>query len=275
MRKLLLAIILSPLLIMACSKEKEEVDTYENVKNQRLLKMAEHEKAKAQASKKKPVAIVNGTKIFEDDLENGNIDLTVKNEVLYQVAVEQGIDKIVEPDVTKYQRNLVLKLIKDQLRKGIAPKVTDEEIAEYYKNHKHEYTLVEVEELTSGNKELAEEVRKEALKGTDFKSIVQLHTTEEGSKVGFQQTSNVVVGVFSEALDLGQVSQVIESKGQFVVQKVINKSEPGFDDLKDTIAIYLTKEKADKEYASIIEGLKKDRNVEILVKAESEKAPAE
>ena len=73
-----------------------------------------------------------------------------------------------------------------------------------------------------------------------------------------------MVGVFSEAVDLGQVSQVIESDGWFIVQKVINKSSPGFDDLKDTIAIYLTKEKADKEYAAKLENLKKEKNVEII-----------
>ena len=60
---------------------------------------------------------------------------------------------------------------------------------------------------------------------------------------------------------------MIESKNLFIVQKVINKSEPVFDDLKDTIAIYLTKEKADNQYALIIEGLKKEKNVEILVEA--------
>lgn len=268
MTKLSLAILLIPLLISACSKEQEEVDTYESVKNKRLQQLAEQEKQKAHASKKKPVAVVNGIKIFEEDLEDGNLDLTVKNEVLYQVAVERGIDKIVEPRVTQYQRNLVLNLIKDELRKGIEPKVSDQEIDEYYKNHKHEYTLIEVEELISDNKELAEEVRKEALKGTEFKQIAKQHTTEDGGEVPFNERSNVVIGVFSEAVDLGQVSQVIESDGQFIVQKVINKSEPGFDDLKDTIAIYLTKEKADNEYASIIEGLKKEKNVEILVKAE-------
>ena len=135
-----------------------------------------------------------------------------------------------------------------------------------------EDTLVELEELIAVNKEVAGEVRKEALKGTDFKQIVQLHTTDEGSPVAFQQTSNVVVGVFSEALNLGQVSQVIESNGQFIVQKVVNKNDPSFEDLKDTIAIYLTKEKADNQYASIIEGLKKEKNVEILVPAEEQAA---
>ena len=272
MKKLIIAILLIPFLFTACSKEEEEIDTYQSVKNKRLQKMAEHERKNAEAAKKKPIAIVNGIEIFEEDLENGNLNLTVKNEVLYQVAVDKGIDKIVQPEVTKYERNLILKLIKDELRKGIETKISDEEIAGYYKNHKHEYTLVELEELIAVHKEVAEEVRKEALKGTDFKQIVKLHTTEEGSPVAFQQTSNVVVGVFSEALDLGQVSQVIESKGQFIVQKVVNKNDPSFEDLKDTIAIYLTKEKADNQYASIIEGLKKEKNVEILVPAEEQAA---
>ena len=272
MKKLIIAILLIPFLFTACSKEEEEIDTYQSVKNKRLQKMADLERKKAEAAKKKPIAIVNGIEIFEEDLENGNLDVTIKNEVLYQVAVDKGIDKIVQPEVTKYERNLILKLIKDELRKGIETKISDEEIAGYYKNHKHEYTLVELEELIAVNKEVAEEVRKEALKGTDFKQIVQLHTTEEGSPVAFQQTSNVVVGVFSEALDLGQVSQVIESNGQFIVQKVVNKNDPSFEDLKDTIAIYLTKEKADNQYGSIIEGLKKEKNVEILVPAEEQAA---
>jgi parvulin-like peptidyl-prolyl isomerase len=272
MRKLIIAILLSPLLILACSKDEKRTKDYTQKDLQSQQHFAKKEHEIKQAPKKKPIATVNGIEIFEEDLENGNLDLTVRNEVLYQVAVERGIDKIVEPEVTRYERNLILKLIKDELRKGIEPKISDEEIAEYYKNHKHEYTLVEVEELIAGNKELAEEVRKEALKGTDFKQIVELYTKEEGSPVSFLQTSNIVVGVFSEAVDLGQVSQVIESNDQFIVQKVINKSAPGFDDLKDTIAIYLTKEKADNEYASIIEGLKKEKNVEILVKAEKEAA---
>ena len=267
MKKLILAIILLPLLIAACSKDDKKTKDYSEREIRSQHHFAKKEATKTKPVSKTPIARINGIEIFEEDLEDGNLDLTVKNEVLYQVAVERGIDKVVEPKVTKYERNLILKLIKDELRRGIETKVSDGEIAEYYKNHKHEYIVVEVEELISGNKELAEEVRKEALKGTDFKQIVELHTTEEGSQVSFQLTSNIVVGVFSEAVDLGQVSQVIESKNLFIVQKVINKSEPVFDDLKDTIAIYLTKEKADNQYALIIEGLKKEKNVEILVEA--------
>lgn len=272
MTKLIIAILLSPLLILGCSKDEKRTKEYSERELQSQQHFAKKEAAKKQVVSKSPIARINGTEIFEEDLEDGNLNLTVKNEVLYQVAVERGIDKIVEPEVTKYERNLILKLIKDELRKGIETKISDEEIAGYYKNHKHEYTLVEVEELIAVNKEVAEEVRKEALKGTAFKQIVKLHTTEEGSQVSFHETSNVVVGVFSEALDLGQVSQVIESKGQFIVQKVVNKKAPSFEDLKDTIAIYLTKEKADNEYASIIEGLKKEKNVEILVPAEEQAA---
>ena len=272
MKKLIIAILLIPFLFTDCSKEEKRTKEYSEREVQSQQHFAKKEATKKQRASKKPIARINGTEIFEEDLEDGNLNLTVKNEVLYQVAVERGIDKIVQPEVAKYERNLILKLIKDELRKGIETKISDEEIAGYYKNHKHEYTLVELEELIAVNKEVAGEVRKEALKGTDFKQIVQLHTTEEGSPVAFQQTSNVVVGVFSEALDLGQVSQVIESKGQFIVQKVVNKNDPSFEDLKDTIAIYVTKEKADNQYASIIEGLKKEKNVEILVPAEEQAA---
>lgn len=275
MKKLIIAILLIPFLFTACSKEEEEIDKYQSVKNKRLQKMVDLERKKAEAAKKKPIAIVNGIEIFEEDLENGNLDVTIKNEVLYQVAVDKGIDKIVKPDVTKYEKNLILKIIKEELRKDINPKINDDEIEKYYGNHKHEYTLVKVEELITNKKELAEEVRKEALKGTNFQDIVKQLTTDEGSPVSFHQTSNIVVGVFSEALDLGQVSQVIESNGQFMVQKVIDKKDPSFDDLKDTIAIYLTKEKADNEYAAIIENLKKEKNVEILVQADTGGAGSE
>lgn len=270
MRNLLLALLLIPVFITACSRDEKKTEDY----TEREV-LSQHHYAKKDATqaeqepkeptiKKKPLAKVNGVEIYEEDLENGNLDLTVKNEVLFQEAIDLGLDKVVEPQVRDYEKRLLLKLLKQELRKDIDPKVSEEEVAKYYKNHKHEYTLVEVEELITADKEVAEEVRKEALKDTDFQEIVKLHTTEGGQQVTYQQTSNVVVGVFSEAVDLGQVSQVIESDGWFIVQKVINKSSPGFDDLKDTIAIYLTKEKADKEYAAKLENLKKEKNVEII-----------
>lgn len=270
MNKLILALLLLPVLFSACSKEEEPKYTEKDLQSQHHFAKKEAAKkalVKRPKSTRNPVAVVDGIEIYAEDLENGNIDLTVKNEVLYQVGVEKGFDEVVEPKVTKYERNLVLKMIKDELRRGIEPKVTDQETVDYYNNHKHEYTLVEVEELITATRDLAEEVRKEALKGTDFKQIVQLNTTEQGATVAFNQTSNVV-RVFNEAVDLGQVSQVINSGSQFIVQKVINKSEPGFDDLKDTIAIFLIKEKADNEYESIIEKLKEEKNVEILAEAE-------
>jgi hypothetical protein len=245
MNKLILALLLLPVLFSACSKEEEPKYTEKDLQSQHHFAKKEAAKkalVKRPKSTRNPVAVVDGIEIYAEDLENGNIDLTVKNEVLYQVGEEKG-------------------------RRGIEPKVTDQETVDYYNNHKHEYTLVEVEELITATRDLAEEVRKEALKGTDFKQIVQLNTTEQGATVAFNQTSNVV-RVFNEAVDLGQVSQVINSGSQFIVQKVINKSEPGFDDLKDTIAIFLIKEKADNEYESIIEKLKEEKNVEILAEAE-------
>lgn len=272
MRKLIIAMLLIPCLFAACSKEEEKDDSYESVKSQRLKKMVEHEKQKAEASRKKPLAIVNDKKIYEEDLQDGNLDLTVTNEVLYQVALDRGIDKVVEPEVIDYEKQLVLNIIKSELRNGIEPKVSDSEIQDYYSNNKHEYTLVEVEELISQKRDVAEEIRKEALKGTEFKSILKQMNTSQNVQISYKETSKIVVGVFSEALDLGQISQVIHSDGKYIVQKVINKKAPDFEELKDTLLIYLTKQKVDEQYNSIIDGLKKEKNVKILVQNEGEQS---
>lgn len=274
MRKLIIAMLLIPCLFAACSKEEEKDDSYESVKSQRLKKMVEHEKQKAEASRKKPLAIVNDKKIYEEDLQDGNLDLTVTNEVLYQVALDRGIDKVVEPEVIDYEKQLVLNIIKSELRNGIEPKVSDSEIQDYYSNNKHEYTLVEVEELISQKRDVAEEIRKEALKGTEFKSILKQMDTSQNVQISYKETSKIVVGVFSEALDLGQISQVIHSDGKYIVQKVINKKAPDFEELKDTLLIYLTKQKVDEQYNSIIDGLKKEKNVKILVQNEGEQSTA-
>jgi len=274
MRKLIIAMVLIPCLFAACSKEEEKDDSYESVKSQRLKKMVEHEKQKAEASRKKPLAIVNDKKIYEEDLQDGNLDLTVTNEVLYQVALDRGIDKVVEPEVIDYEKQLVLNIIKSELRNGIEPKVSDSEIQDYYSNNKHEYTLVEVEELISQKRDVAEEIRKEALKGTEFKSILKQMDTSQNVQISYKETSKIVVGVFSEALDLGQISQVIHSDGKYIVQKVINKKAPDFEELKDTLLIYLTKQKVDEQYNSIIDGLKKEKNVKILVQNEGEQSTA-
>jgi len=207
----------------------------------------------------------------EKDIEKlaKNLD---KRSVIFNNALDRGIDKVVEPEVIDYEKQLVLNIIKSELRNGIEPKVSDSEIQDYYSNNKHEYTLVEVEELISQKRDVAEEIRKEALKGTEFKSILKQMDTSQNVQISYKETSKIVVGVFSEALDLGQISQVIHSDGKYIVQKVINKKAPDFEELKDTLLIYLTKQKVDEQYNSIIDGLKKEKNVKILVQNEGEQS---
>ena len=267
--KILIFIIAIPLFLSACSKDEETSDSYESVQQKRIEKMAEAEKKKFLESQKKPLAIVNGKKIFEGDLENGDLNQTITNEVLYQVAVDRGIDKEVKPQVDNYERNLVLNKIKEQIRSDIHPEVTEEEISSYYKDHKDEYTLVEIEEIATSKEDLAYDVRREALKGTEFKSIPALFNTDNTVNVTYRSNSSIVGIFFSDAIKIGQVSQVIGSDDEFIVQKVVSKREPNYEELRDIISISLLKEKTQNSYSDKIEALKKEKKVEILAEAPS------
>ncbi len=271
----ILLIIIIPLVFLACSKDEEAVDSYESVKQQRLKKMTEAEKKKFLESQKKPLAIVNGKKIFESDLENGDLNLTVANEVLYQVAVDRGIDKEVRPQVISYERSLLLDIIKQQIKDEINPTVSEEETSSYYNDHKDEYTKVEMEELATSMEDLAYDLRREALKGTDFKSIPALFNTENSQNVTFRSNSSIVGIFFSDAIKIGQISQVIDSNNQYIIQKVISKNEPTYEELRDVISANLLKQKIQNSYDEKIESLKKEKKVEILAEAPATEKPSQ
>ncbi len=263
----LLLILTIPFVFSACSKDEDKSDTYESVKQNRIEMMAEAEKKKFLESQKKPLAIVNGKKIFESDVENGDLNQTVTNEVLYQVAEDRGIDKEVKPQVDNYERNLVLSKIKEQIKNEIQTEVTEEEISSYYKDHKDEYTLVEMDELATSNEDMAYDVRREALKGTDFRSIPGLFNTENSQNVTFRTSTSIVGIFFSDAIKIGQVSQVIESDDQYIIQKIASKREPTYEELRDVISVNLLKQKTQNSYNDKIEELKKEKHVEILAEA--------
>ena len=265
--KTILFILTIPFVFSACSKDEEKSDSYDSVQQKRIELMAEAEK--------KPLAIVNGKKIFESDVENGDLSQTITNEVLYMVAEDRGIDKEVKPQVDIYQRNLVLNKIKEQIRNDIHPEVTEQEVSSYYKDHKDEYTQVEMEELATSNEDMAYDVRREALKGTEFKAIPALFNTDNSQNVTFRTTSSIVGIFFSDAIKIGQVSQVIDSDDQYIIQKVVSKREPTYEELRDVISINLLKQKTQNSYNEKIEALKKEKNVEILAQASDTQKEAE
>jgi parvulin-like peptidyl-prolyl isomerase len=205
------------------------------------------------------------------------LDELVKKEMLYQEALKKGLDK--DPEFKrKLEEFKKLTLIGQLLENEIEAKagVTEQDVKEYYEQHKDELASVSqirASHILVESKEEAEDVRRRIMKGEDFSAIARKVSIDKGSAendgdLGYIRPGQLVPE-FEDALSrlkAGEVSEPVKTKFGYHIIKVTEKKmgKPvEFEKVKNVIYQRLAAERQKDVFDSYIQDLRKNYKVEI------------
>lgn len=153
-------------------------------------------------------------------------------------------------------------------------KVTEEEMEKYFEENKDDFAQseeVRASHILVEDKETAQEVLKKINAGEDFAELAAEYSTDtsakEGGDLGFFGTGEMVEAFEKAAwaLDIDQVSDIVETEYGFHIIKVTDKQEAKeavYEDCKDEIKDVLTEEKMNANYSTWLEDLKENYDIE-------------
>ena len=180
-------------------------------------------------------------------------------------------------------RNTMIKgrVIRREIQSKIA--VGNEEIGNYYREHRDEYEgkeaarirqiLIPVPGLTEVDirnikRAEAEDVLKKLKSGVPFEQLAVQHSSQGTGDMGYIEKGTILPAVDDVAfkLKVGEISDVIESPVGFHIIQVIDKRGAGAKPLpvvREEIEDIISREKAEKKYAEWMADLRKRSYIEI------------
>lgn len=162
-------------------------------------------------------------------------------------------------------------LTKELMSKDI--EVTDEDIEAYFEENKEDFKQAEevrASHILVEDEATAKEVLEKINAGEDFADLAAEYSTdstaENGGDLGFFGTGKMVEAFETAAfaLDIDEVSDVVETKYGFHIIKVTDKKEAAeavFEDNKDEIKDILIEEEMNANYATWLEELKENYKI--------------
>ncbi len=209
---------------------------------------------------------------------------------------DRFIDKIKQSGLTQadYEKNLRYEILQEKLiNHDIRSKIviTDNMVKDYYDNHKAEYTKTKggyallqmgftwgksLESQKSAPdmyadkiaaKRRAEEVRKLAETGQDFKELAKKYSNfpsaAEGGDIGILQEDDMAADMRDAIISLkpGQISKIIETPAGFQFFKLLADKDgvdpkSSYEDAKEGIREILYRQQLKKEFESWVKNLK-------------------
>jgi len=183
-------------------------------------------------------------------------------------------------------RNNMIKgrVIRREIQSKIA--VSNEEIGNYYREHRDEYEGKEAARIrqimipVSGNIEVdtrslmkaqAEDVIKKLRSGVPFEQLALQYRGPGTGDMGYVEKGTLLPAVDDVAfkLKVGEISDVIESPAGFHIIQVLDKRGGGakpLPDVRNEIEDIIGREKAEKKYAEWMEELRKRSYIEIRLR---------
>lgn len=217
----------------------------------------------------KPLAKVNGTIIYEKDLKGRNLDDVITDEILYQAALKQGVDKKIEEKVDRYEKNLIIRSMKQEiLRNQVKAKdesITEEEIEDYYKNNRERFSFFTVQSIAVDDRITAEDIRNRAIKGENLENIKsQIEKTGEKLSIIKFTLPNNLKRLF-DSYDVGNVSNIYERFNHFVVLKIIDVKRIPLSEVKMGIQQAIIASRKKDPIRKNVEKLKNENDIVVEI----------
>ncbi len=248
------------------------------------------------------VAVVNGHEVTVDDYKLALQTLPPRMQMLVKqdkAIREKFLDNLVSKEILKIEaKKEKVRLSKEQkkkleefknellinalLDKHLGKiKVTDQEAARYYREHKKEFTTpaqVKASHILVQTKEEAENIIKRLKKGADFAKLAQQYSLDhvsakKGGDLGYFSKEQMVKPFADAAfaLKVGQISKPVKTRFGYHVIKVTDKKKASlqpFPLVKKQIKEKLLREKQQKAFdaflSRISKGMKVTKNPDAL-----------
>lgn len=216
--------------------------------------------------------------IFSESVENIKSRNNMTEEQLLEALSQQGINDMEGFRTAFFENNNNALLINELQEKVVGEvKVTEEEIKEYYKENKDEYSTqeqVKASHILLEDEETAQEVLDKLNDDADFAELAKEYSTdtsaENGGDLGFFARGQMVQP-FEEAafeLEVGEISDVVQSDFGYHVIKVTDKkvaSTQTLEDVKDEIENTLVNQKKVEQMDEYVKELREEADVEIKI----------
>jgi parvulin-like peptidyl-prolyl isomerase len=237
-------------------------------------------------------ATTDGTKATDTEIqaEFGRIAKTYPNDTEMNTALaKQGLDraavlKALEKELT------VNKFVTENIAKKIT--ITSDELSKYYAGHQEEFRhpdmvrtshiLIAVpesakEEQDAAAKKKADDILARAKKGEDFAKLAKEFSADsskdQGGDIGFVTEGDTAPEYEFVAFKLavGAISdETVRTQFGYHIIKVTEKRKAGISTLeeaKSELTDFLKNQKVQEETGKIVEGLRKDAKIEVLLPA--------
>lgn len=246
MKRLLLFIALSLVLHTGCSKPETDEQAQEKPEGN-------------------PLAIVDGTAIYEEDLGDGTLEDAIKNEIMYQEAIRRGYDK--QREIQREIKKVIAgKFMADLFSSVGEVEVSDEDITNFYNEHENEFMILRGSEIVLNDKSTAEEVFKKAISGEDFEKLVKEYSKSTSRMRGgrISITPNYHDGLFLNK-EPGAIELVYDGGDTYRVIKLTKKSKAPLNIAKKGIEMRIILETKGERMNDFVDELKKQKKIKIEV----------
>ncbi|MGM0446480.1 MAG: peptidylprolyl isomerase [Bacillota bacterium] len=216
------------------------------------------------------------TEIFNQQLEGIKEQNNLDDEQLEQTLQQQGIESIDAYKQRFFEANkdrLIINKLQETVMGDV--EVTEEEMESYYEENTSEFEVqeqVEASHILLEDEETAQEVLTELNNGADFAELAKEYSTgpsaEDGGSLGYVSKDQNIAEGFKDALfelEVGTVSDVVETQYGFHIIKVSDKREAGtrtYDEVKDQIKEQLTNQKGQNIWDQFVRELRDEAQIE-------------
>ncbi|MFW6282404.1 MAG: peptidylprolyl isomerase [bacterium] len=197
---------------------------------------------------------------------------------LVETLSQQGIgslDQYKEMFLNESEQDLLINKLSQEVVEEA--EVSDQEIENYYNENKERYEQedqVEASHILLDTEEEAEDIIEQLETGADFSDLAEEYSTDQGSasqggSLGFFEKNGQMIPEFAEAafdLEIGEISNPVESQYGYHVIKVTDKKEAGVQSLtevKDNIEQNLLNSKQQQVWEEYVEEIKDEAEIEI------------
>ena len=202
-------------------------------------------------------------------------DLIIEK-LLYKEALKKGIenDKEVKEVLEDARRKIIIsKMVQNELESRA--KVTDQDIANYYQEHKDRFSAPDrwkASHILVKTEEEAKAILDELAAGKSFEDLARAKSQDSSGKNGGDLgyfSKGQMVGEFEDAvskLEVGQISPIVKSQFGYHIIKLTDKkpaSAQELSEVKESISNELAGKRRQDAFLKYIDGLKSKAKITI------------
>jgi len=245
------------------------------------------------------VAVVNNDKIYASDLEKiitefkkrsqkNELTLEELNQLVSNLAIKRLIlqhpdvqlmknDAEIKRQVKAFEESLIVSgFVTSYIEKRVL--VTEQDLRNYYKTHKDEFTVDKVQTASAillRTREDAEKIHARVSQGEDFaklasESSLDLRTAKNGGSLGVVEKTKVPLKMWDEIMKLeaGQIGNIVETKYGYAIVKVDRVVAPEsvkpFEEVREEARRSFIPKQKEQIYDAMVVNLKKDAAIKIF-----------